>query len=413
MSKIAIIGAGVSGLSCAHLALEKGYEVDVFETDSRPGGMIKCDNVNGHLFHRIGGHVFNAKRQDVLDWFWTFFDKEKEFIKAERNSSVAMENGEFIPYPIENHVYRFRDSVVEDCIQDWLNLYNDKSRIEPQNFEEFLLRRFGKTLYEMYFKPYNEKVWRRDLTKVPLSWLEGKLPMPTVREMLFYNVKKVEEKKFVHSSFYYEKDGGSQFLADRLSEGLNIHYNHRIERVEYREAKWCVNDNMYDKIIFCGNIKQLPSFLVSTLSFAERRMIENLESHGTTSVLCEIDDNPYSWIYMPSRKHSSHRIICTGNFSPSNRANGKMSATIEFTDFVEKEKILENLEGIPFHPKYITHHYEKFTYPIQNETTRKDVTALKEKLATINFYLCGRFAEWEYSNMDVCMGAAIDLFKTL
>ena len=41
------------------------------------------------------------------------------------------------------------------------------------------------------------------------------------------------------------------------------------------------------------------------------------------------------------------------------------------------------------------------------------VSCLKEKLQSDNFYLCGRFAEWEYYNMDAAMGAAIDLSKKL
>lgn len=65
--------------------------------------------------------------------------------------------------------------------------------------------RFGNTLYDIYFQPYNEKVWRRDLTQVPLSWLEGKLPMPTVEEMIYNNINHIEEKQFVHSTFWYEK----------------------------------------------------------------------------------------------------------------------------------------------------------------------------------------------------------------
>ena len=87
-------------------------------------------------------------------------------------------------------------------------------------------------MYDIYFQPYNEKVWRRDLTKVPLSWLEGKLPMPSVEEILFNNIKKVEEKKFVHSSFFYPVNGGSQFVADRFAEGLNIKYESLIDKIE-------------------------------------------------------------------------------------------------------------------------------------------------------------------------------------
>ncbi len=410
--KIAVIGAGIAGLSIAHL-MKSEHDVVVYESDSRPGGLIKCNRINGHLYHLTGGHVFNTKRKDVLDFFWNFFDKEQEFIKAERNSVVSMNNDLFVPYPIENHMYCFQDSIVESFIDDLLDIARDEDESIYNNFEEFLINRFGTTLYELYFKPYNEKVWRRSLKNVPLSWLEGKLPMPTVKEMIFNNIKKVEEKKFVHSSFYYAKEGGSQFLADRMAKNLNIIYNHPVQSVEKNERGWNIEGNMHDKIIFCGNIKQLPSLLNNLLDGNTVSMIDGLESHGTTSVLCEIEENPYSWIYMPNREHSSHRIICTGNFAQSNRGNGKMSATIEFTDFIEKEEILKNLEKIPYAPKYLSHHYEKYTYPIQDTNTRKNISDLKVMLEQKNFYLCGRFAEWEYYNMDASMGSAIDLSKRI
>ena len=38
--KMAIIGAGPAGLSCAYYLREKGYDVTVFEKESRPGGML-------------------------------------------------------------------------------------------------------------------------------------------------------------------------------------------------------------------------------------------------------------------------------------------------------------------------------------------------------------------------------------
>lgn len=113
MKRIAVVGAGISGLSTAHF-LKDRYEVTVFEKESQPGGLIKCRRVNGNLFHTCGGHVFNSKRQDVLNWFWSKFVREEEFEKAERNSVVFMDKGrdsleyDTIPYPIENHMYFFR-----------------------------------------------------------------------------------------------------------------------------------------------------------------------------------------------------------------------------------------------------------------------------------------------------------------
>lgn len=410
MKSVAIIGGGISGLSIAHCLKEK-YQVKVFEKESMPGGLIKCIYVNNILYHTVGGHVFNSHHQEILNWFWTFFDKEKEFIKASRNAIISMTDGKLVEYPIENHVYMLDQVMMKNFICDLKELlcFNYSS---PANFEDFLQSKFGKTLYDNYFKPYNEKIWRRKLKDVPLSWLEGKLPMPTVEEIIFNNFNHIKEKNMVHSSFYYPKLNGSQFIADRMSEKLDIVYNSEITQITRKNKKWTVDNFECDKIIFCGNVKDLPSMLgssIDTSGFIEP--IHNLEYHGTTSVLCEIAPNPYSWIYMPSSEHLSHRIICTGNFSSTNNADGKMSGTIEFTDYISKENIEINLQKIPFSPKYLSHQYTQYTYPIQDTDTRIMINKLKEKLQKKDFFLLGRFAEWEYYNMDAAMGAAIKLSK--
>ena len=62
MKRIAIIGAGISGLSIAHM-LRKENEVTICEAEDTIGGLIRCERVNGSLFHTCGGHIFNTKRQ--------------------------------------------------------------------------------------------------------------------------------------------------------------------------------------------------------------------------------------------------------------------------------------------------------------------------------------------------------------
>lgn len=421
---IAIIGGGVSGLTCAHL-LRKNNQVVVFEKESTPGGLIRCRRVNGSLFHTCGGHVFNSKRQDVLDWFWSKFVKEEEFTKADRNSCVFMDkNGtslehDNIPYPIENHMYLFDEATQKAFYEDLEEIDKVKGLnakfTDYDSFGNFLRWRFGKTLYNLYFQPYNEKVWRRDLTTVPMSWMEGKLPMPTTQEMRDNNANKVEEKAFVHSTFWYEKKDGSQYIADKLAEGLNIKYNADIDCIEYKDSKWIVCGEKFDKVVFCGNIKDMVKIIKGVDVESFKAPVDALEYHGTTAVFCEIDKNPYSWIYQPSRRHESHRIICTGNFSQTNNdasvPEGRITATIEFTDKISKEDILENLKRIPLNPQYIDHKFNKYTYPIQDANTRTMIKNLKAALAPSGFYFTGRFADWEYYNMDVAMGAAMDLFQ--
>ncbi len=411
MDKIAVIGAGVSGLSVANL-LKDRYQVKVFEKESEPGGLVRCRRVEGNLFHICGGHVFNSRRQDVLDWFWSHFDREKEFVKAERNSVVVFPDGLKVPYPVENYIYLFPEDVQKSIVADLVALAAE-GQDGAANFEEFLQKRFGKTLYELYFRPYNEKVWRRPLGNVPLTWLEGKLPMPSVAEIMYNNINRVQEKAFVHSSFWYEKNGGSQFLVNRLAEGIDIEYGADIHSITRENGQWTVAGESFDAVVFCGNIKDLPGMLRGVDTCGKIDFVEDLEYHGTTSVLCSIDANPYSWVYQPGSNHKSHRIICTGNFAQSNNAPGKMSASIEFTDGISKNEILDNLSRMPFHPQFIDHNYSRYTYPIQDSHTRGQVAALKEALSSERMYLCGRFAEWEYFNMDVAMGSAMDLCKTL
>ena len=188
---------------------------------------------------------------------------------------------------------------------------------------------------------------------------------------MYNNINHFEEKRFVHSSFWYPRHNGSQYFADKLAEGVNIQYNISVDEVLYdsKTSQWGIAGDVYDCIVFCGNIKELPSILKGVDIDAYYKDIESLRYHGTTSVFCEIDKNPYSWIYLPSREYDSHRIICTGNFSPYNNAKGRMTATIEFTDQIGEEQIIENLDRMPYHPRYLTHQYNRYTYPIQTENT--------------------------------------------
>lgn len=407
---IAIIGAGVTGLTLGKL-LNHDNEVSLFERGSRPGGLIKCNIIDGSLFHTCGGHVFNTRNQKVLDFFWSLFNRNEEFHHSDRNSVVMMPDGVHIPYPIENHVYLLDDKCLQNIVSDIVALKRNHDK--PSNFEDFLRRQFGDTLYHIYFEPYNKKIWKTDLKGIPLDWLKGKLPMPTIEEILFNNIRKVEEKKFVHSTFWYENEGGSQLIADRLADGLDIQYDSNITSLKYADGHWSVSGEKFDVVVFTGDVRSLPSLLSGVELGMYACKIERLKAHGTTAVFCEIAPNPYSWTYLPDSRYDAHRIICTGNFSPSNNAPGKMTATVEFTDAIKKDEILRQLEMIPLSPRYITHKFNPLTYPIQSPDTRQLIEHIKRQLSPYNLFLCGRFAEWEYFNMDKAMESAMDLAERI
>ncbi|HEX8461751.1 MAG TPA: NAD(P)-binding protein [Segetibacter sp.] len=414
--KIAIVGTGISGLSIANL-LKENHEVVLFERESRAGGLIKCERVNDCLFHRVGGHVFNSKRKDILDWFWSFFDQENEFVKATRNAKVFLHNA-IIGYPIENNIYTFDKDIVKKITGELLELQKNPvlSPFDYKNFGDFLRNNFGKTLYEIYFKPYNEKIWNVDLNSVSMQWLEGKLPMPNFAEIFTSNITREEEKNMVHSSFYYPKEGGSQFIVDRLKQGLNILTGKLVSSIVKENDKLLIQEQSFDKLIYCGDVRQLPGYCKDLLvkNNVDVAYIETLRANGTSNLFCETDDSDISWLYIPENFTKAHRIIYTGNFSDTNnRGSSRKTCVVEFSGKVDLEIMKEEIKKLPGNLTFISTNYEPNSYVIQDERTRQEIGAAKKVLEQYGIYLLGRFAEWEYYNMDKAMESAFALAEKI
>ena len=411
MQRLAIIGSGITGLSAAQL-LKHRYDITVFEKASRPGGLIKCERINDSLFHRVGGHVFNSRNQEVLDWFWGFFDRDKEFIKAKRNAKILL-NGKFVGYPLENHLSKLDKETVAQILKEQLDLYCQAGTKKPEDyphFEAFLIGNFGPTLYNLYFKPYNTKIWNTDLSRVPLAWLEGKLPMPNVPQMLLANIATQEESDMVHATFYYAKENGSQFIVNRLSEGLNIQCDMPIDSILFTGEQVYVNGHSFDKVIFTGDVRQLGTIITHESDELKRALmgIENLPSNGTSNVFCETDPTDLSWLYLPDADIKAHRIIYTGTFAESNnRGSERQTCVVEFSGKHSVEDIEVEITKLPGNLRIMDYNYEPNSYVVQEPSTRQKIDDIKRLTEPYNFYLAGRFAEWEYHNMDKAIEASM------
>lgn len=408
--KIGVIGSGISGLSVANMLNDK-HQVVVYEKTKTIGGLIKCTREEGNLFHRVGGHVFNSKNQKVLDWFWQHFDRDKEFLKATRNAKIFM-NEMYFGYPLENYIYKLPSDVISNIIDDLM--VQDKD-VEYSNFAEFLEGNFGTTLYHLYFKPYNEKIWNTDLTKVPLDWLEGKLPMPNVKEIILNNIIKKEESNMVHSTFYYAKVDGSQFIVNRLAENLDIKAGNAINKIDKVGDQWSIDGELFDKIIYSGDIRKLDDVItnISDEISQELKAAKDFKSNGTSNVLCYTDDGDLSWLYFPEKSYIPHRIIYTGNFSDTNNVDERKTCTVEFSGKYDEDEMTEELKKMPGNLQPIAFNYEPNSYVINTFETRATVNSIKQKLEKEGFYLIGRFAEWQYYNMDKCIEAAFDIADSI
>ncbi|MBD0256820.1 MAG: FAD-dependent oxidoreductase [Cytophagales bacterium] len=410
---ITVIGAGISGLAAARFLAETA-EVEVLEKAGAVGGLVQCDYVRDNLFHKVGGHVFNAKNKEISDWFWAQFDVEAEFYRVRRNAKILL-NGKLVGYPLENYLYQLDKETVTRVMDDLLAL-RARAAGEPaqyDNFRDFLEGNFGKTLYRLYFEPYNRKIWNTDLSRIPLEWLHGKLPMPNLREILLSNVLREEESAMVHATFYYPKAGGSQFIADRLAEGLRVRREQAVRHVQPRDGRLVVDGTREaDAVVYTGDVRKLPD-LLHTGDAGLREALEgvrNLRSEGTSNLFCECDANDVSWLYLPEPSVRAHRIIYTGNFSAANnRGSARRTCVVEFAGCVDRDVMEAEIRKLPGNLVPLAANYEPNSYVIQEKDTRRAINALKERLQKYNFHLLGRFAEWEYYNMDKAIEAARNL----
>ncbi|MCD7909873.1 MAG: NAD(P)-binding protein [Clostridium sp.] len=215
--RIAILGAGVSGLTAGRLLHDQGNEVVLYEKNSTAGGLARSRFVNGYLFDPHGGHIFNSKHTEVVDWVFSILPKDK-WQYTERNAKIFYK-GRYISYPFELSLCELDESEAVDCIYDFLLSQNGP---EPGNFRDWLYWNFGRSIADSYMIPYNQKIWAYPLEQMETQWVRGKMPLPTKKEMIrSMLLKDPKERKMPHSSFYYPLDGGIQTMVDSISRGLN------------------------------------------------------------------------------------------------------------------------------------------------------------------------------------------------
>ena len=139
-----------------------------------------------------------------------------------------------------------------------------------------------------------------------------------------------------------------------------------------------------------------------------------LRSNGTSNIFCTTDPTDLSWLYLPGPETRAHRIIYTGNFSPDNNApGGRSTCVVEFSGYVDAHEMQRDIRQLPGNLEPLAHHHEANSYVIQDAGTRAKNRELRSVLQNTGFDISGRFAEWEYYNMDTAIGAVNALQRRL
>ena len=165
---LVVLGAGPAGLTAAITALDSKKTALVLEASDQVGGISKTVQIDGWRFD-LGGHRFFTKVERV-NQFWKRILNPEDFLKRPRLSRIFYQE-KFFDYPLKplNALFGLGPFETARCISSfaWVKIRPPK---DQSHFEGWVTARFGKRLYEIFFKTYTEKVWGIPTTQLSSAW---------------------------------------------------------------------------------------------------------------------------------------------------------------------------------------------------------------------------------------------------
>jgi len=267
--KVAIIaGAGVAGLVAAHTLLEStDIKPLLFEMTDAVGGISKTIEYKGNRMD-IGGHRFFSKSDRVMNWWKDVMpfsedstvNDDRVMLQRSRVSRIFYMR-KFFDYPIKLNIRTIKNLGFIKMIK--MGFSYGKSMVLPikpeESLEDFFINRFGKELYETFFKDYTEKVWGVPCSQIKPEWGAQRIKGISIKEVIKHALKSLLIKpskkddisqKDVETSlidqFLYPKYGVGQ-MWDEVGKkvvdlGAEIVYNKKI-------VELILEDNQIKKVV--------------------------------------------------------------------------------------------------------------------------------------------------------------------
>jgi len=424
---IAIVGAGITGLTLGQLLTERGFKVLIIEREQTIGGLARSFIYPTGVFD-IGPHRFHTDQPAVETLIRSVLAQEA--ITISRRSSVHF-YGLRHPWPIRlRTVLRLP---LKFLCQAFFDLFT-RPRFTPdmKSFAQYVTSKYGKTLYNLFFHDYSLKFCRIPPDRLHCDWAMTGVDRAIIDKRLqmnnlFDTLRMSLLPKPVQSLFIYPRQG-CQVFADRLAANIRrsggtiltgtdiarIHKRRRhITSIDCRDKRFHVK-----RLVWTGDIHDLVRLLGwqdADLPYLNM-VLFNIITRRDPGV-------PDQWVYYGEKELSFTRISFPHNFSPYLFPAGHFGLCVEVTvkdprlwqePEAFQEQVLADVSRLDLvAPNDISAiHIEKITnaYPIYHIHYRRELDIIRRQAAEWpNLYLSGRTGSFFYNNMDNSIDMAQEL----
>jgi protoporphyrinogen oxidase len=214
------LGGGPAGLTAGYMLAKAGHPVIVLESTDQVGGIARTEVREGYRFD-LGGHRFFTKSREV-DALWHEVLGD-EFLRRPRQSRIYWRH-KFLDYPLRGMdvVRKLGPIDLTRAVLSYL-WAAIKPRGREDTFEEWVCNRFGRWLFNQYFKSYTEKVWGVSTSEIRSEWaaqrIKGLSFIAAAKSAFFGNRGNITS---LISEFNYPRYGPGQ-MWERMRDEIRAH----------------------------------------------------------------------------------------------------------------------------------------------------------------------------------------------
>src|SRR4051795_1767121 len=245
---VVVLGGGPAGLTAGYLLAKRGKPVIVLESQDQLGGLARTEERDGFRFD-LGGHRFFTKVKEVEELWDEIMAQaskeagEEQWLLRPRQSRIYW-NKKFLDYPLQGMDVIKKLGPVELTRAFLSYLWAQvKPKGKEDTFEQWVSNRFGKRLFNLFFKSYTEKVWGVSTSEIRAEWAAQR-----IKGLSFFSAAKAAffgNKGNKHTSlidrFKYPRFGPGQMwetMTDDIRKlGGQVLLNTKVDKLEISDGR--------------------------------------------------------------------------------------------------------------------------------------------------------------------------------